>query len=165
MSYHIYTTAGIILSAKSWKESDRIYNILTRDLGLVRATALGVRKESSKLRGSLEPFQLSQVSLVRGKDHWRVTSALSKKKISNDPSFLKSFKLIEKLVQGETPQHELFDSVERNLNLEADSKSREIKIVSEILHHLGYLKAKDLSLEGTELIKAINQGLEASHLQ
>ena len=75
MSYHIYNTKGIILSEKSLREADRVYSILTRDLGLIRATALGVRKESSKLRGNLEPVGLTTVSLVRGKEYWRVTSA------------------------------------------------------------------------------------------
>jgi DNA repair protein RecO (recombination protein O) len=164
VSYHIYTTKGIILSSRAWKESDRIYNILTRDLGLVRATALGVRKETSKLRGSLEPFQLSLISLVRGKDHWRITSAESKKKIPTNSAFLRPFKLVEQLVQGETPHQELFDTLANSLEEKEDEQLFEIKLVSKILYNLGYLKENDLKLEKKDLIKAINHGLEASHL-
>ena len=58
-----------MLSERPKKEADRVYNILTRDLGLVRAHAIGVRREESKLRGALEPYSLSSVSLVRGKEH------------------------------------------------------------------------------------------------
>lgn len=68
MSYHIYTTRGIILSAKPFQEADRVYKILTRDFGLIYATATGVRRAESKLRGSLEPLRISSVSLVRGKE-------------------------------------------------------------------------------------------------
>jgi DNA repair protein RecO (recombination protein O) len=154
LSYHIYTTKGLILSERPLREADRLYSILTRDLGLVRATALGVRKEASKLRGALEPVSLSTVSLVRGKEHWRLTSA----------EFLKSFKkskplvLLEQLVAGEAVHPELFDAVEKHL------ESDETTLVAQILYHLGYLKSDDLNLPEKDLIKAINQGLQASHL-
>ena len=154
MSYHIYTTRGLVLSERPVREADRIYNILTRDFGLVRATALGVRKINSKLRGSIEPVSLSNVSLVRGKEHWRLTSA----------EFIRSFKqsrplsLLENLVAGEAPHPELFDMAEKYL------ESDEITFVSQILFHLGYLKEEDLKLGKKELIKGINDGLEQSHL-
>ena len=154
MSYHIYTTKGIVLSERPLKEADRMYSILTRDFGLVRAHATGVRKGVSKLRGSLEPVSLSTVSLVRGKEFWRLTSA----------ELIKSFKtskplaLLEKLVAGEAPHPELFDIVEKHI------ESSETTLVSQILYHLGYLKREDLKLPGKELIRAINDGLEASNL-
>ena len=64
MSYHIYTTPGIVLRHRPLREADRVYIILTRDLGLIRASAIGVRKETSKLRGALEPLSLSMTSWV-----------------------------------------------------------------------------------------------------
>ncbi len=154
MSYHIYTTKGLVLSERPLKEADRLYSILTRDFGLVRAHAIGVRKGVSKLRGSLEPVSLSTVSLVRGKEFWRLTSA----------ELIKSFKkskplvLLEKLVAGEAPHPELFDIVEKHI------ESGETTLVSQILYHLGYLKKEDLNLPEKELIKAINEGLQHSHL-
>src|SRR3989344_531684 len=115
MSYHIYTTRGVVLSSRSLREADRVYSILTRDLGLIRATALGVRKEESKLRGHIEPLSLSTISLVRGKEYWRLTSADSIKNIPVSPNFSKPFSLIETLVQGEDPNQELFDAVEEEI--------------------------------------------------
>ena len=154
MSYHVYTTRGIILAQYPTGESDRIYRIMTRDFGMVHARALGVRKENSKLRGSLEPVSLSIVSLVRGKEYWRLTSAEFTKKIKKSQPLL----LLEKLVVGEVPQAELFDDVEKHLD------SAETVLVSRILYHLGYLKESDLVLEESNLIRAINEGIEASHL-
>lgn len=166
MSYHIYTTKGIILSERPLREADRVYQILTRDLGLVRATALGVRKEASKLRGSLEPVMLATVSLVRGKEYWRITSALSMKKVKPFPGILRPLALLEKLVQGEARHPELFDAIEKELlSSEEKSEMREIKFVAKILFHLGYLKEADFNLEKKELLKAINEGIEASHLK
>lgn len=165
MSYHIYTTKGIVLSSRPWREADRIYSILTRELGLIRATAIGVRKEASKLRGALEPFILSSVSLVRGREYWRAASAESICNISPSPAIARPFDLIEKLVQGEAPHPELFDDIELAvLSSPTDDETSEIHLVSKILFHLGYLKEADLVLDKKALIKAINKGLEASHL-
>lgn len=155
----------MILEAKAVGEADRIYSILTRDLGLVRARALGVRKENSKLRGPLEPIVISSVSLVRGKDFWRITSAESIKKISAKHNVLKPLALLEKLVQGEESNSELFDSVEKYIiTPELTHELFEIKLVAQILFHLGYLKQHDLSLGKQDLIEVINQGIKASHL-
>lgn len=165
MSYHIYTTRGIALSEKAFGEADRVYSILTRELGLIKARAIGVRKASSKLRGSIEPFSLSSISLVRGKEYWRLTSAESIKKISSSQVVAKPLALIEKFVQGEVSHPELFDVVEEAvLSLEPNDEMFEIRLVSKILFHLGYLKEKDLVLGKKFLIKAINEGIQASHL-
>lgn len=165
MSYHIYTTKGIVLSERGIGEADRIYSILTRDFGLIRASATGVRKAESKLRGALEPFTLSTISLVKGKDYWRTTSAEMIKTISNSPFIARPLALVEKLVQGESPNVGLFDTVEGAIS---SSKSLdevfEISLVSKILYHLGYLKESDLNLDKKELIRAINEGIQASHL-
>ncbi len=163
MSYEIYTTRGIVLSERPVKEADRIYSILTRDFGLVRARALGVRKESSKLRGNLEPVSLSSVSLVRGREYWRATSAEFLKSIPFSPFIARPLALLEKLVQGESANPELFDAVEAALASDFDEES-EIRLVASILFHLGYLKESDLSLGTAPLIKVINEGLKASHL-
>ena len=158
MSYHIYTTKGIVLSSVPVGEADRIYKILTRDLGLVRARALSVRKSTSKLRGALEPFSLSQVSLVRGKEFWRLTSAELIKKIGSSGEVARPLSLLEKLVTGESPHQELFDAVAGSLGED------EVEVVSQILFHLGYLKESDLNLEKPQLVRAINEGLSSTHL-
>lgn len=166
MSYHIYTTKGVVLVERPVREADRIYTILTCDLGLMRATALGVRKESSKLRGHIEPFSLSSISFVRGREHWRVTSATLIESLSSKfkekpkvfLSFVKSFSLLEKLVAGEEKHPELFNDIEAIINLATDSdlevneaESLEILLATRILFNLGYISKKDVSpkiLEG-----------------
>lgn len=163
MSYHIYTTKGLILSERSLREADRVYSILTRDLGLIRATALGVRKESSKLRGVLEPIALATISLVRGKEYWRITSAELIERIQARAEIVRPLVLLGKLVQGESAHPELFDIVEKGLMDERGEMGEE-QFVAQMLYHLGYLKETDLRLEKKDLVRAINSGLEASHL-
>ena len=165
MSYHIYTTKGIILSARPLREADRIYSILTRDLGLLRASAIGVRKEVSKLRGSLEPISISKISLVRGKEYWRITSAEIVEPVPPAPEVMRPMALLEKLVQGESVNTELFDAVEGALvSSETSLEMFEVRLASQILFHLGYLKEEDLGLDKKALVRAINEGIEHSHL-
>ncbi|MFZ2763780.1 MAG: DNA repair protein RecO [Minisyncoccia bacterium] len=165
MSYHIYTTRGIVLAERPLREADRIYSVLTRDLGLIQATALGVRKEPSKLRGNIEPFSLSSISLVRGKEHWRATSAEFIKSVPTLPTIARPLALLEQLTQGEAPHPELFDMVEESvLSLEVNDEMSEIRLVSKILFHLGYLKETDLALGKKDLVRVINEGIQASHL-
>lgn len=154
-----------MLSERPMREADRVYSILTRDFGLVQATALGVRKEGSKLRGSLEPITLSNISLVRGKEYWRATSAESIAKIPPTLSIAKPLALLEKLVHGEASHPELFDAVEEKIvSEESHDEAFEVSLVSHILFHLGYLKESDLNTDKKTLIKVINEGLQASHL-
>ena len=164
MSYHIYNTRGIILSSRALRESDRVYSIMTRDLGLLRATALGVRKEASKLRGHLEPYSLVNISLVKGKEFWRAISAVLIQRIPAHPSIAGPLVLLEKLVQGEDAHSALFDSVQHSVLDIHEGEEFEIHFVSQILFHLGYLKESDLTLDKKELVKAINNGLDQSHL-
>ena len=172
MSYHIYTTPSLVLRARPLKEADRVYILLTRDLGLIRASATGVRKEVSKLRPALEPFSLTRVSLVKGKEHWRITSAILEENLSQSLRgkegllvLARVFSLLEKLIRGESANQELFDSVEkaiRHYNPEDDMF--EMRLVAQVLFHLGYLEEASLSLDKKPLVKAINEGLIASGL-
>ena len=79
--HHIYHTEGIILGSKNYGEAGKYYSIFTRDLGMIYASAQGVRKMSSKLRFILQDFSYVKVDLVQGRDFWRVTSASKTNKL------------------------------------------------------------------------------------
>ena len=100
--HHIYHTEGLILGSKNYKEADKYYYIFTKDLGMVYATAQGVRKMSSRLRYILQDFSYVKIDLVEGRDLWRVTSASKTnkfEKIPKDRSKLQIFYKISKLVK------------------------------------------------------------------
>jgi hypothetical protein len=102
---------------------------------------------------------------VRGKEYWRITAAEVIKEIKSEPEILRPLILLEKLVQGESAHPELFDMVrDLILSRQPDDEMFEIHLVANILFHLGYLNKEDLTLSKPELIKAINHGLDASHL-
>lgn len=160
MSYHIYTTTGIVLTERPAREADRIYTIFTRDFGLVRASATGVRKDLSKLRGHLEPFSFSSISLVRGREYWRLTSAelidnLKTRFVGNPDLFLafaRNLSLLEKLVAGEEKNIKLFDDITGIIGLAGQEnltsrvpESVEILMATRILFNLGYLSEGNAS--------------------
>lgn len=74
---YYYKTPGIILKSESYRESDRIYSIYTEKYGKMKAMAKGVRKIKSKLAGHLEPFNLTNLMIVRGKAIDKIISAVT----------------------------------------------------------------------------------------
>ncbi len=157
MSYHIYTTPGIILKRKTFGESDTVLYILTRDLGLIIASAKSTRLMVSKLRSSLQEYSLATISCIKGKNGWKITNVASEKNLFfNSPDYAKkvlvqiSTVLIKGIV-GELPQKEIFETVESGFHLlinieEKYISSFEILMVLRIMYQLGYV-AKDKDTE------------------
>ncbi|MBI3421248.1 MAG: DNA repair protein RecO [Candidatus Sungbacteria bacterium] len=70
-----YKTDAVVLSRLPRGEADALYTLYTREFGKVQAIAQGVKKESAKLRGHLEPLCLSSVQFVLGRNQERLTHA------------------------------------------------------------------------------------------
>jgi DNA repair protein RecO len=80
MSYRIYTSDAFIITAKQSKDADLSIFVFTELFGLLHATAKSARQMKSKLRYSLQSMTFGSLSMVKGREIWRVTSA--KKMIS-----------------------------------------------------------------------------------
>jgi DNA repair protein RecO (recombination protein O) len=70
----VYRTEAIVLSRFDLGETDRIFTLLTRDRGKIRAVAKGARRPTSKLAPSLDYFTRSRMILSRGRDLDVITS-------------------------------------------------------------------------------------------
>ena len=62
-----YVTDGIVLSRFDLGEADRVLTMITPEHGKIRVIAKGVRRPTSRLGGSLEPFAELNVGLARGR--------------------------------------------------------------------------------------------------
>ena len=62
-----YSTDAIVLSRFDFGEADRILTLITPDMGKIKAIAKGVRRPTSRIGGSLEPFAELRVALARGR--------------------------------------------------------------------------------------------------
>lgn len=151
--HHIYTTKAIIIKSIPIGEANKYYFLLTEDLGFIRATAQGVRLDKSKLKGHLQDFCLVKISLVKGRDIWRITSVetIESGVFLNDINKLicikNLFSLLLRLLHGEEKNEQLFASVESSYNFllknklsQNNVKNLETITVLRILYHLGYFK-------------------------
>jgi len=62
-----YTTDAIVLSRFDLGEADRVLTLITPGIGKIKAIAKGIRRPTSRIGGSLEPFAELQVALSRGR--------------------------------------------------------------------------------------------------
>jgi recombinational DNA repair protein (RecF pathway) len=131
-------------------ESDRVYALFTREFGLVRARAGAVRAEYSKMRYALQTSAHVDVSLVKGRRGWRAAGATTLAPLlANDGlrAFVRTGKLITRLVVGEEQNEYLYDtlSAARSAYASAEQSSVvELLSVARVLYALGYISAESL---------------------
>lgn len=156
--HHIFHTHGFILGSVGHGEANKTLVIYTRELGLVRARAQGIRLAKSKLRFGLQDFSYAKIDLVRGKEIWRVTSATTIDTFpyarANKNTVLlmaQISKLIERLCNGEEANNRIFDEVIQAFYLLDDPEikketceSIEIYLVLRIVHNLGYVGESEI---------------------
>jgi len=157
--HHIYTTKAIIIKSVPTGEANKYYFLFTQDLGFIRASAQSVRLGKSKLKGHLQDFCFIKISLVKGKDTWRITGVETLEcgdfleDINKLITIRNIFSLLLRLLHGEEKNEPLFYSIESFYNfllkneLSQDNiKNLETITVLRILYHLGYFKKSfDLS--------------------
>ena len=157
MAHHTYHTDSIILSSRPVGESNRYLSLLTRDLGLVRAVARASREGRSKLRYALQTYARATVSLVRGRETWRVVGAVSEgsalpRTLTHSAEvreiIARVARLVERLIPGEGGDPALFETVDHlasTVCIENERVTREVLASMEciavlrILRSLGYL--------------------------
>lgn len=137
-------------------------SIFTRELGLVRASAQGIRLEKSKLRYYTQELSVAEFSFVRGKEFWRLTSA-DRGQVASDKWQVEKTQntlsqemtarialILRRLLHGEEPHQELFDHIQSALEVVGgidDSTSSEVLqtlesiIIYRIVNLLGYVNA------------------------
>lgn len=62
-----YSTDAIVLSRFDLGEADRVLTLITPGIGKLKAIAKGIRRPTSRVGGSLEPFAELNVALARGR--------------------------------------------------------------------------------------------------
>ena len=154
MSYRIYHTDGYIIDSSISGESNKVFTILTSELGTIIATAQGVRKLQSKLRYSLQDLTFAKFALVRGKEIWRITGAEKiitiydkKVPIQIRQSLARILAFIKRLSPGEAVNKKVFEEfgkLHRSLVSSKIIRSHNDLIAIEnlaylrIAHHFGY---------------------------
>jgi len=192
--HHIYHTEGIILGSRDHGEAGKYYSIFTRDLGMIMASAQGVRKMSSKLRYVLQDFSYLKIDLVAGKNIFRLTNASKTNTLENICKnsgtfevFANIARLLKRLLAGVEPNETLFLDLIHGFSILEKSQTRddlrniEAVIVLRILNNLGYIGENDIlenfikspfeadlmfevSKLRTHILQQINKALKETHL-
>ncbi len=113
-----YATSAFILGKSPTSEASASIALLTPDFGVIRARAQGVRKPGAKMAPALQTFARSDVTLMRGKDGWRLTGAILVQNWAQElpvPARMRAGRvaeLMQRLVSGERRDPELYALVE-----------------------------------------------------
>jgi DNA repair protein RecO len=179
--HHTYRTEGIVLGSAPRGEGSRNLALFTEELGLVYAAARSVRETRSKLRFHLQDYSLTDLSLVRGREVWRLTNAAELSSVTRlwgtSPEFLRTIvrvtSLLQRLLHGEERNRYLFDSLKSlfllfhgGMCVTDDIVNGEYITVLRILHSLGYLEERrEFShfLASTALEKPLYQSMQNHH--
>jgi len=191
--HHIHRTKGLVIKNLPVKEADKYLTILTRELGLIKVIAQGVRKIESKNRQSIQNYSFSNFALVKGKVGWRLTNVVFVNnfytEIKNDDlkeSIIRVLNLIDRLVAGESEESETFDLVEDFIGFAKDNQDDFEKdaidkferiFLLRVLNILGYVDNEKIgnfvndlisidliNQSGENLVEVINNAIQESGL-
>lgn len=181
---HKYVTRALVLARHPVAESASFVTLLTEEFGLVRARAEGLRKPGAKLAHALQTLDECEVTLVRGKEAWRLSGAVLEEswfRALDRPARLRAGRvngLLLRLVHGEANDPALFTLFIGFLAAlprlpDASQDTAEVMIALRLLAALG-LDAGPLPLDDSyepldpdarrALVTRVNRGILASGL-
>lgn len=140
MAIDKYATECFVLASYEAGEHDMTYKLFTEEFGLIFARATSVRKLESKLRAHIKPGHLTRVTLVKGKEVWRITG--SEEIVCHGILRHDIVKLLERFVRGEGPQKTLFTHM-KNILFSTSMEERTGRLLAHylLLVDLGYADA------------------------
>jgi len=110
MAYATYITGALMCGTWSRNTSDCSYLLFTREAGMLYADARSAREERSKQRCALQDFSLVRVSLIKGKQSWKIGSIEEQKNYYHQAvdkeargSVVSLLRLLRRFVKGEEP--------------------------------------------------------------
>ncbi len=142
MAIEKYVTRAIILESYDQGEHDKAYKVFTREFGLLICQAKSIRKLESKLRAHVLPRSISLITLVQGREVWRLVGA--ENEMQNSPYIHEVTTLLKRFVRGEGIHRALYDRMVSFLESSPlyDEQSARLLLYYILLVELGYADAK-----------------------
>jgi DNA repair protein RecO len=149
MSYQTYTTEAIVCGTWTRNTADKSFLLFTKEAGMLYAEARSIREERSRQRFALQDFSYLRVSLIKGKQSWKIGSIeplqnfyLAAADKAARGSVVHLTKFLRRFYGGQEAAPELFDYMVRVLSRFSGSlEHREFaERVAQVylLHELGY---------------------------
>lgn len=174
MAHEKYTTEAFVLRVYEQGEHDLVLKIWTKDFGIIFAVAKSIRKINAKLRSQIKKHDFFSVTLVRGKDIWRLVGAEEKPLFSD--IYSRSYKShliikkiiaesIDKFVEEKKSYKKLFERL-RNASIEKEiltlgTEKLKVFIYYIVLVDTGYADARIIGAKDIE--EYISFSLEDFH--
>lgn len=142
MAIEKYVTRAIVLESYDQGEHDKAFKVFTREFGLLICQAKSVRKLESKLRAHILPRSVSLITLVQGREVWRLVGAEEESVLS--PYIHEATTLLKRFVRGEGAHKNLYDRVISFLTVASsyDEQMARLLLYYILLVELGYADAK-----------------------
>ena len=163
-----FTTKAVVLKNFLYKDTDKIYTILSEDKGKISGIGKGVRKVSSRRGGNLDTLNVVEIQLNEHKSGQNyiteVKTIKSFRKIkenlelSNQAFYIAE--LVNKFVDEDEDVKPVFDLLIKSLESLQDGNGetslRVNKFEIKFMQLLGYQPPKELLLKWKELIEERN---------
>jgi len=111
-----YKTRAFVFKKSDRNESDRIFSVFTDDFGRLDIFAKAIRKITSKLRGGIDIFSLSEIEFIQGKNRKTLTDATAIKRFSSIPQSPEKYEManrmgevLDNFIKGEEKDKGIFD--------------------------------------------------------
>jgi recombinational DNA repair protein (RecF pathway) len=147
MAIEKYVTRAIILESYDQGEHDKAYKVFTREYGLLICQAKSIRKLESKLRAHILPRSVSLITLVKGREVWRLVGA--ENEVVTSVYIHEVTTLLRRFVRGEGAHIALYDRMIAFLQSSSlfEEQSARLLLYYILLVDLGYADAKVIGVQ------------------
>lgn len=156
MAERFYTTRALVIAERPAGESSIVYTLFTRELGLLHAHAKSVREVKSKLRYNLSLYAQTLVTLVPGREYWKLIGA-EDSRVGTNASLAR---FLCRFMPELEDNAEIFDSVSAH-GLSSDTAA-ERRLMLATLDKLGYVGREAENPREVEAL--LERAVYSSHL-
>lgn len=163
MSIEKYTTEAFILREYPQDENDFVYKVWTKDFGIIFVLARSIRKINAKLRMNAKKNEFLNMTLVKGRDVWRLTGVEEIKENLGTSQYFSEIKLlisetINRFLEEKKTYKKLFEKLKflticSNGLTQMDPFKLKILIYYLVLVDTGYADAKVIGVKDIEEYK------------
>ena len=161
MANGLYQTEGIVLNRMEVGEADRILTVFTKEFGMLRLFARGVRRVSSKLNKFLNLFSYGRFGFVSGKDTWHLVDAEDIGRFEDNKleALTRAANFLERFCRGEGKEPGLWEAL-----LDFIENEDELLFYAKSLALLGYLDENEIQSDRKDLAKLVSRAIARSQL-
>lgn len=153
MAIEKFTTEAIVIALYDNGENDCMVRLYTREFGMIQAISKGLRK-SFKLRAHIQPAHRSHITVVKGKEVYRIAGASEIYEVGDRRRLSYIAQLLNRFIHGEQQNTHFYDKLIEYLVLgDVDMSTFRLAVTVEMLISLGFVDIAELGLERDAMLR------------